>query len=96
MNSFLSTKNNKHKNVENMNLYELFTSQLIHNNLSQKIIKSIDTGLSPTILKKGRNLKNINNPLINDSNFKNCIRIFIGTWNMMGRVSFILKFIYII
>jgi hypothetical protein len=85
MNSFLSTKNNKHKNVENMNLYELFTSQLIHNNLSQKIIKSIDTGLSPTILKKGRNLKNINNPLINDSNFKNCIRIFIGTWNMMGR-----------
>jgi len=94
----IATMNNK--NLGNINLFDLLSSQIINNNISDLLIDSLDNNKAPKMLKKSkssRSIMNINNSSTNtDSNFKNCIRIFIGTWNMMGRVSPILKFIYII
>ncbi|ORX77736.1 DNase I-like protein [Anaeromyces robustus] len=87
MNNLNSINN---KNLGSINLYELLSSQLIHNHLPEFLIDSFDTNKSSSkILKKNKNsrsLISINNiSMINDSDFQKCIRIFIGTWNMMGR-----------
>jgi len=79
------------KNLGSINLFELLSSQLIHNNKSELYLDSFDTNKSPKIMKKSKSsrslINTINSSINYDTNFKNSIRIFIGTWNMMGRVN---------
>ncbi|ORX54892.1 DNase I-like protein [Piromyces finnis] len=83
----IATLNNK--NFGSINLFGILSSQIINNNVSEFLMDTLDTNKTSKMMKKSRNSRSIinihNSSINNNSNFKNCIRIFIGTWNMMGR-----------